>query len=66
MNDKLKLGDIDASADGDNSGNPFKIKGASVDGVSGISNSTLLLLLLAGFVVAGTTLTSFGRKNPNQ
>lgn len=66
VNDKLKLGDVDTSADGDNSGNPFKIKGASVDGVSGISNSTLLLLLLAGFVVAGTTLTSFGRKNPNQ
>lgn len=65
VNDKLELGDA-ADLDGDDkSGNAFKIKGASVDGVSGISNSTILLLLLAGFVVAGTTLTSFGRKNPN-
>lgn len=65
VGDKMALGDASALDGEDSSGNPFEIKGASVDGVSGISNSTILLLLLAGFVVAGTTLTSFGRKNPN-
>ena len=65
VNDQLAFGDS-AAADGqNNSGSQFRIKDASVGGASGISDSTIILLLLAAFVVAGTTVTSFGSRNPN-
>ena len=64
VDDQIELGEGSNSAD-DNDGNQFRIKDASVGGQSGISDSTIILLLLAAFVVAGTTVTSFGSRNPN-
>ena len=64
VDDQIELGEGSNSADG-NEGNQFRIKDASVGGQSGISDSTIILLLLAAFVVAGTTVTSFGSRNPN-
>jgi len=65
VSDEFELTDSTQPADDGSKGNPFRIKDASVSADPSITNSTILLLLLGAFVVAGTTLTSFGRKNPN-
>lgn len=64
VNDQIEFSE-DSGADNAAGGNQFRIKDASVGGQSGISDSTIILLLLAAFVVAGTTVTSFGSRNPN-
>ncbi|MGO3659414.1 MAG: HtaA domain-containing protein [Corynebacterium casei] len=64
VNDQIEFSE-DSGADSAAGGNQFRIKDASVGGQSGISDSTIILLLLAAFVVAGTTVTSFGSRNPN-
>lgn len=64
VNDQIEFSE-DSGADNASGGNQFSIKDASVGGASGISDSTIILLLLAAFVVAGTTVTSFGSRNPN-
>lgn len=64
VNDQIEFSE-DSGADNAAGGNQFRIKDASVGGQAGISDSTIILLLLAAFVVAGTTVTSFGSRNPN-
>lgn len=59
-------GDGITSADGAGNGDQFRIKAAGAEGAASPDRQiTLVLLIVAAFVVAGASLSWFGRRNPN-